>query len=207
MSIDGRVLLFALGATLVAGIVFGLSPAIRGTRFDLGDSLKSGGRGSADEAIARGLEPGAVVSNATTLEQAIATQFVAPRFYMLLVGVFAGVSVVLAAVGVYGVMSQLVASRTREIGVRLALGAGRRQILALVMASGLRLAVVGSLIGIGGAVASARYLQTLLFGVEATDPATLTAVAFTLIAVACAASYVPARRAIAVDPMTAVRCE
>ncbi len=162
---------------------------------------------AAIDAVARALEPAAVVANPTTIEQAIAGQFVAPRFYMLLVGVFAGVSLVLAAVGIYGVMSQAVASRTREIGVRLALGASGREILGLVMASGLRLASVGSLIGVGGAIASARYLRTLLFGVEPTDPLTLATVALGLLAVACLACYLPARRAIAVDPMTAVRCE
>ena len=126
---------------------------------------------------------------------------------MLLVAVFAGVSLVLAAVGIYGVMSQSVASRTREIGVRLALGASGREILRLVMASGLSLAAVGSVIGVGGAIASARYLRTLLFGVEPTDPLTLGVVALGLVAVAALACYLPARRAIAVDPMTAVRCD
>jgi putative ABC transport system permease protein len=162
---------------------------------------------SAIDAVARSLEPEAVVANPTTVEQAIASEFVAPRFYMLLVGLFAVVAVVLAAVGIYGVMSQAVASRTREIGVRVALGASAREIVGLVMASGLRLAVAGSLIGVAGAVASAGYLRALLFGVEPTDPATLATVALTLIGVACAASYIPARRAIAVDPMTAVRSE
>jgi putative ABC transport system permease protein len=159
------------------------------------------------EAAARALEPGAVVSNPTTVERAIAGEFVAPRFYMLLVGVFATVAVVLAAVGIYGVMSHAVASRTREIGVRVALGASAREIVSLVTSSGLRLAIVGSLVGVAGAVASARYLQTLLFGVEPTDPATLAAVALALVGVACAACYIPARRALAVDPMTAVRSE
>jgi putative ABC transport system permease protein len=159
------------------------------------------------DAVARRLEPGAVVANATTVEQAIAAQFVAPRFYMLLVGVFAGVSLVLAAVGIYGVISQSVASRTREIGVRIALGASGREIFGLVMGSGLRLAAAGSILGVGGALASARYLRTMLYGVEPTDPATLAAVGVALLAVACLASYLPARRAIAVDPMTAVRSE
>jgi len=162
---------------------------------------------AAIESAARSLEPGAVVSHPTTLDRAIASEFVAPRFYMLLVGVFAAVAVVLAAIGIYGVMSQSVESRTREIGVRLALGAGRSQIVRLIMGYGFRLALAGSIVGAVGAIGFGRYLRALLFGVEPSDPATLAVVGVTLLAIACAASYLPLRRAIAVDPMTAVRCE
>jgi len=157
--------------------------------------------------LVRTLEPAAVVSNATTMERAIGTQLVAPRFYMVLLGMFAAVAIVLAAIGIYGVISHSVARRTHEIGVRMALGAGGRAIVNLVIANGLRLAAVGSVLGCIGALLSTRYLRTLLFGVDPLDPATFVLVPLVLMMVAVFACWLPGRRASRVDPMVALRTD
>jgi putative ABC transport system permease protein len=129
------------------------------------------------------------------------------RFVMTLMGIFAGVALILGAVGIYGVVSYGVAQRTNEIGVRIALGAGRRQVARMVVGQGMRLSLIGVFIGVGGAVAATRIMESLLFNVSSTDPVTFVAVSVLLTVVALFASYVPARRATQVDPMTAIRSE
>ena len=129
------------------------------------------------------------------------------RFLLLLVGLFAAAALALAAVGVYGVVAFSVARRTQEIGIRIAIGADRSDVLRLVLGEGARMAVLGLVIGIGASLAITRLMSTLLFGVSATDPLTFAAVAVLLSLVALAASYIPARRAVRVDPMTALRYE
>ena len=129
------------------------------------------------------------------------------RFYMQLLGVFAGVAALLAAIGIYGVMSYFVNERTREIGIRVALGAGRGDVLRLVAALGLKLAVVGVAAGLVLAFGLTRFIATFLYGVKSTDPVTYAIVAIGLIGVAMLASYVPARRALRVDPIIALRYE
>jgi putative ABC transport system permease protein len=127
------------------------------------------------------------------------------RFTMLLLAAFAGVAVALAAIGIYGVLAYLVSQRTSEIGVRLAMGATPRDVARLFVREGAALTVIGLAAGLLGAAAATRALQSLLFGVSATDTTTFAAVAGVLVAIALAASYVPARRAARVDPMTALR--
>jgi ABC-type antimicrobial peptide transport system permease subunit len=130
-----------------------------------------------------------------------------PRFLTLLLTLFSSVALVLAAVGIYGVISYSVARRTREFGVRMALGAQRTNVLGIVLSGGMALAGIGIGLGLMGAVVVTRFLSTLLFGVTPTDPATFVVVASLLAAVAFLACYIPARRATKVDPMVALRYE
>jgi putative ABC transport system permease protein len=129
------------------------------------------------------------------------------RFNMFLLGLFAGLAMILAAVGIYGVVSYSVSRRTHEIGVRMAVGARRSDVLKLVLAHGARLAAAGLAAGILGAFALTRLMTSLLFGVTSSDPATFAAMIILMAAVALLACYLPARRAMRVDPIKAVRYE
>jgi putative ABC transport system permease protein len=129
------------------------------------------------------------------------------RFTMLLLAIFAGLALVLAGIGIYGVINYSVARRTHEIGIRMALGADSKAVLRLVVRQGLKLAVAGVAIGLGAALALTRLMSSLLFGVSAIDPLTFTGVSLILITVAVVACSIPARRATKVDPMEALRYE
>lgn len=142
-----------------------------------------------------------------TMEQLISDSVSDRHFYMLLLGIFAGVALLLAVAGIYGVVSYSVSERTQEFGLRMALGAGRIDVLKLVVGQGLILTLVGVAFGVSGAMALTRYLATFLFGVSPVDPSTFVALSLALSAVALLASYVPARRATKVDPMVALRYE
>jgi len=136
------------------------------------------------------------------------TDSISPRrFSATLVGVFAVLAVVLAAVGIYGVMSYTVSQRTQEIGVRMALGAQLASVRTMILGQTLKLTLIGVAIGLAGAFVVARFLTSLLFGVGTYDPVTFLGVASLLVAVALAASYLPARRAMRVDPIVALRYE
>jgi putative ABC transport system permease protein len=147
------------------------------------------------------------VSEVTTLDQIAGEPVALQRMLMVLLVAFAGLALVLAAVGVYGVMSFSVAQRTHEIGLRMALGAEKRDVLRMVIAKGIRVAFTGTAIGLAGAFGLVRLLSSQLFGVEPTDPATFVSVALLLTSSALLASYIPARRATKVDPMVALRYE
>jgi predicted permease len=147
------------------------------------------------------------VSEVQTLRAVVTESVSAPRSTMSLFTIFAALALVLGTVGIYGVVSYSVAQRTSEIGVRMALGAQRRDVLRLVMGHGTRLALVGVAAGIAGAFAATRAMASLLYGVTATDPLTFIAVVILLAVVTLAASYIPARRAMRVDPMVALRYE
>lgn len=147
------------------------------------------------------------LSNLQTMEANIAGSVSRERFLTLLLAIFAGIALALAAVGTYGVLSYSVAKRTREIGIRMAMGAGEERVMAMVLRDGLKLTAVGLALGIIGALGLTRLLSSLLFGVSSTDPTTFVLAPATLALVALAACYVPARRAMRVEPMVALRAE
>jgi predicted permease len=147
------------------------------------------------------------ISDVRSLEQVMSASVARPRLIMSLLLVFAGVGVVLGAVGVYGVIAYAVGERRREIGVRIALGAEPRRVAGSVVVHGLRYAVIGVAIGLAGSLAVTRVMRTLVFGVSTTDPATFVALSVFLIIVAALASYLPARQAARTDPMVALRVD
>lgn len=153
------------------------------------------------------LDPNVGLDAIVPLKRLVANSMARQRFYAVMLGVFAAVAGLLAAIGIYGVLAYAVVQRTQEIGVRVALGAERRQVLGLVLSKGLMLTVVGVAIGLVGAAAGARLLQGMLFGIHPLDVQTFVAVAITFTMVALAASYLPARRATKVDPMVALRVD
>jgi putative ABC transport system permease protein len=144
------------------------------------------------------------VSNLRSMNEIVSEAVARQRFSTLLLGVFAGLALVLAAVGIYGVMSYSVAQRTREIGIRMALGAQRSDVLKLTIANSLKLVGTGLIIGLAAAFALTRVMASLLFGVSATDPITFATISLVLMSVALLASYIPALRATKVDPMVAL---
>ncbi len=147
------------------------------------------------------------VGSVKTMDQLLAESLGRRRFNMLLLGVFAGVALVLAAVGLYGVMNYSVTQRTHEIGIRMALGASRGDVLKLIVGQGMTLTLIGVALGLFAAWGLTRLMSSLLFGVSTTDIMTYAGVALVIIAVAFIASFIPARRALRVDPMTALRYE
>jgi ABC-type antimicrobial peptide transport system permease subunit len=159
------------------------------------------------QAAVAAVDPEVPVAGVAPLGRLVAESAARPRFTALLLAAFAGLALVLGAVGIYGVISYAVARRTREIGVRVALGAGTGDVLRMVLREGGTLAAAGLIVGLLAALAAGRAMSGLLYGVAPGDPAVLVSVAAVLGAVALAASFVPARRAAAVDPLVAMRAE
>jgi len=155
----------------------------------------------------RAMDPELPVFSVKTMEEYISSSVAAPRFNTTLLSIFAAVALVLTIIGLYGVMSYSVAQRTNEIGIRMALGAQTRDVLGLIVKDGMKLVLLGLVLGISGALGLTRLLSTLLFGVTTRDPVTFVAIAALLSFVAILACYIPAWRATRVDPLEALRCE
>jgi putative ABC transport system permease protein len=153
------------------------------------------------------IDPAIPVSSLRTMDEVFSESVVQQRFSMLLVGLFGSLALVLAAIGIYGVMSYTVTQRKHEIAVRMALGARRSQVWQLILKEGLMLASLGVCIGVAGAFALTRLMSSLLFEVKPTDLGTFAAVSVLLILIALIACVVPARRATRVDPLVALRYE
>ena len=158
-------------------------------------------------ALVSELDSQAMVENIAPMNQLVSNSLSRPRLYAVLLGIFAGVAVVLAATGIYGVMAYAVTQRTREIGIRVALGAGRARVMGLVLGQSAIVTVIGIVLGLGGAAALTRYLDQALFGLTALDPATFAGVGMLFAAIATIAAFIPARRATKVDPLVALRFE
>jgi putative ABC transport system permease protein len=169
-----------------------------------GDPTKHAG---AIRSTVASLNPDVPVSDVKTMRSVVLESMAAPRSTMSLLAIFAGVALILGAIGIYGVISYSVAQRTSEIGIGTALGAQKHDVMRLVMGQGVRLAVAGVVIGIAGALGVTRLMSSLLYAVTATDPATFIVVALLLTLVALAASLVPARRAMRLDSIKALRYE
>jgi putative ABC transport system permease protein len=153
------------------------------------------------------MDPEQPISNVATMDQLLADSLSRSRFTMLLLGLVAAIALLLAAVGIYGVIAYSVTQRTHEIGIRLALGAQRRHVLALILGQGIRLALAGIVVGLVCAFSLTQLLSSLLYGVNPTDPLTFVGVTLLLLGVAFLACYIPARRAMKTDPMVALRYE
>jgi len=180
--------------------VFAISLVVR----TVGDPLAQAG---AIRAIAHDLDPNQPITGIRTMEQNISQSVSEPRFRTILLAIFAAIALALAAVGIFGVMAYSVVQRTRELGVRISLGASRKVIFQLVLNRGLRLTLLGLAIGLAATFALTRYLSSLLFNVPSYDPLTLVCVTAGLLVVALIACYLPARRATLVDPIVALRQE
>jgi ABC-type antimicrobial peptide transport system permease subunit len=141
------------------------------------------------------------------MEERVGESLARRRFSMLLLGIFAGIALVLATIGIYGVMAYLVNQGTRELGIRIALGASQRNILSLVVWQGMALAFAGTTLGLAVAFLLTRLIRSLLFGVDATDPLTFAGISLLLAIITLPACYIPARRAARVDPLISLRCD
>jgi len=161
---------------------------------------------SAARGILRDLDP-EIPTRFRTFTQVYSASLGSRRFNLVLIGFFGIAALLLATAGVFGVMAYSVSRRTREIGVRVALGAGSRDVLAMILAQGMRTILIGVAAGLAGALALTRAVASLLFGVTATDPLTFGGVILLLVAAALVACYIPARRATRVDPLVALRYE
>jgi putative ABC transport system permease protein len=158
-------------------------------------------------AAVRGVDPNLPLNRLETLAEHVEKSIATQRFFMLLLAAFAGVALALAAVGIFGVLSHVVTQRTREIGIRVALGAGRGSVVSLVIGQACFLAGIGIVLGVGGAIGLSSLMRTLLFEVSPTDPMSLALVAAGLLVVSGLAAWWPARKAASVDPLTALRAE
>jgi putative ABC transport system permease protein len=162
---------------------------------------------SAAQQAIHSLDPTQPISRITPLENYVGLSVQGRRFALILIGVFAAIALALSVVGIYGVTAYSVAQRTREIGIRVALGAQRGELFGLLLRQGMLLVMYGVIAGVLASVAFTRFLASLLFDVQPTDPATFASVVLLVVAGAAAACFIPARRAMRVDPIVALRYE
>jgi putative ABC transport system permease protein len=155
----------------------------------------------------RDFNPDQTISNVAPVRTLVQKRLTQPQLYLTLFSLFALLALLLAAIGIYGLVGYSVAQRTREFGLRLALGAQRFDIFSLIVGHGFRLVLVGVAVGLAGAIGATRLLSSLLFATSVTDPVAFASVALLLVLVALLASYLPARRAMKIDPMEALRYE
>jgi predicted permease len=155
----------------------------------------------------RKIDPREVIYNVQTMDDVVATSYAARRLAMILLTGFAGLAMIVACIGIYGVVSYMVGQRTQEIGIRMALGAQRLDVMVLVLGEGTKMALIGAILGTAASLVLTRVMAKQLFGVSAHDPLTYASVAFVLILVAIAACFAPARRAVRMDPVKSLRCE
>jgi predicted permease len=208
VGVVGRIKQYTLDVDSRIAFYFPQTQAVqRGMNVVVRSSADPASLTSAVKAEIRALDPDLPLYDVRTMEQRVDASLATRRFSMTLLGVFAAVALVLATVGVYGVMAYLVNQGTREIGIRIALGATQRGIVGLVVRRGMTLAFTGVAIGLLGALAVTRLLSSFLFGVRATDPITFVAIAVLLTLVAMLATFIPARRAARIDPMVSLRCD
>jgi putative ABC transport system permease protein len=212
IGIDWRVFTFLLLVCLLTGVGFGIAPALGASRLAIQDNLKSGERGSASRVrtIRRAIgevSPTQAAFRVATLDRVVDESLASQRLYLWLLGGFAAMGTLLAGAGIYGVIAYVVSLRTREFGIRMALGADAGSMLRMVMGRGGALVGLGLTVGAVGALALTRFLKSVLYGVTATDVGTFGMVAVLLAAVALGACVLPARRAARTDPAVALRSE
>ncbi len=204
VGVVGRIKQYTLDADSRIAFYF---PETQATQREINVVVRGNVDASAVKSVIRSLDPNLPLYDVRTMEQRVDASLATRRFSTTLLGLFAAVALILATIGVYGVMAYLVNQGTRELGIRIALGATKNSIVSLVVRRGLILAFTGVAVGLGGAFALSRLLSGFLFGVRATDPLTFAAIAALLMAVAVVASLIPASRAARIDPMEALRSE
>jgi putative ABC transport system permease protein len=207
VGIVGDVKQYGLGAGITDELYSPMAQAISGNTLLIRTASDPLAMARVMREIVYGVDPETAVDNVQTLEQVRSESLASPRLTTILMGLFAGLALVITSAGIAGVMALSVSQRTNEIGIRMALGATSGRVMAMVMRQGMTMVIAGLGLGVVGALALTRLMTSLLFSVEPTDPVTFLAVGVVLIAVAALSCFIPARRVTTIDPMIALRSE